>query len=101
MTIVDPTSAASALSAPLRSATCSGVTSVAAVQSASDALVETGASTPVTVARKASASFWRADGLPFLGESVPAATSAQIDRQATRTAPYRIEARMPTNYLKR
>ena len=76
---------------------CSGVTSVAAAQSASEALVDTGASRPVTVARKASASFWAGPRLPrlaagggppaldgFGASAAPAATATPADRQATR-----------------
>ena len=101
---------ASALSAPVRCATCSGVTSVAAAQSASAALVDTGASSPVTVARKASASFWtgprlaaRFPGLGGCPRGPPrrAATATPADRQATRTPRWRIEGRMPRTYLNR
>ncbi len=54
---VAPDSVASALSAPVRSPVCSGVTSVAATQSASAAVADTGISSDVTTSRNASASF--------------------------------------------
>src|SRR3982750_179980 len=116
MTVVEPLTAASALSAPVRWATCSGVTSVAADQSARLALVDTGQTRPVTVARNASASFWAGLALAFFpgfreladlpsladsgGLAVAAAATAPADRQATRTPMCRIEAGMSRPYNK-
>ena len=80
----------------------SGVTSVAAAQSTRPVLVDTGATRPVTVARKTSASFCTgAARLPAAAATpaAPPATQATA-KQATQTARLRIEVRMPETYLK-
>ncbi len=102
MSSTAPLRAASALSAPARSPVCSGVTSVAARQSAPAVAVDTGASRPVVVVRNVSASFWacvfltRTAGLP---PAAPASAAAP-QREATRMPIFGIEAFMGTTYLK-
>ena len=112
MTVVEPLSAASALSAPVRWATCSGVTSVAAAQSASAGAGrhrrQRGPSPSPGTRRPPSGRgrAWRLAGLPGLpalpalgAPPAPRPRRRAADRQATRTPMCRIEGRMSRTYL--